>query len=119
MGQDVWMWSQDRKDPNWRLRITEDAEESGLVTLIEETTTSTAETAQTAEVISSIVMTPDDARRLHALLGSVVERMRKPGPIPCGHDEDDRAPLSGNAWRCAVCGAEGCYTAADFEAVRP
>lgn len=106
MSQDVFMWSNDTKDPRWRLRVVES---DGLVDIIEETTTSTGETAKTADVVSRIVLTRDDARRFHAMLSEVVEKMSKPAPIPCGHDEDDRAPLSDDTWRCARCGANGVY----------
>lgn len=111
MAQDVWMWSDDPKDPRWRIRVVEQIEETGLVGLIEETTTSTEPSAQTAEVLNHIVLTADDLRRLHEMLGKVVARMP---PLKMWESEGDIVIAADQADAWKVFTEETGMTPSDF-----
>lgn len=69
--------SDDLRDPLYRLAVEDDYGTSGLLTVSEEETTSTAPTAQTTRVRTALDLTPTEAAWLYDALGRMLAARAK------------------------------------------
>jgi hypothetical protein len=108
------LMNSDPDNTRWRVRVEDDDDEE-LITLSEETLTSSSPTARIERVHNTISLTYEEARRLHRALGELLEDGAETVAAPpdiagpplyrcacCGCPESDHAP-DGDKRACAQC----------------